>query len=189
MTIWATIPVGKREHYLPDLLDDLHGHNIVIINNHPGYTRYPGIHHVEDFGPINIYRWWNTGINYAEEHGATTVAVLNDDLRLPPNYLNTMHRYLTANNLAIVDTENSSNNGGAAWIMDLHYCLRLDERFRWWYGDTELFQRAHRRGLFGKLHVDGFTHLSPNGHLVADATLQELVNADTALYAQLTQEQ
>lgn len=186
-SIWIVVPVGKRHTYLPDLLNKLspfYG-KIVFINNKPDYSRYKGVHHVTDFGSPNIYRWWNTGIKYAEQHGAEYVAVLNDDITFDPYFIQTLHRFLVASDLAIVDVENSGNGGGAAWMMDLSYGLRLDERFQWWFGDTELFDRAKAMGKFQRLHVEGFHHMEPNGNLIAHPELQALVQQDEALYRSL----
>lgn len=182
--VWVTVPVGEREQYLPRLLMGLVDFydRIVFVNNHRDYSTYPGVHHVEDFGPTNIYRWWNVGINYAQRNGAEYVAVLNDDLEFDNDFIKAFHTYLVGNNLAVADMHNTGNGGGAAWIMDLSYGLRLDERYRWYYGDTELFNRAIEMGKFGKFVYDNFRHLNPNGHLVSDPKLGALVAEDEALY-------
>lgn len=186
-SIWIIVPVGERETYLPNLINKLsHFYGkIIFINNKLNYSRYQGVHHLPDFGPPNIYRWWNTGIKYAEQYGAQYVAILNDDLDFDPHFIQTLHRFLVANDLAIVDVENSGNGGGAAWMMNLSYGLRLDERFQWWFGDTELFDRAKAIGKFQRLHVDGFHHMEPNGNLIAYPELQTLVQQDEALYRSL----
>jgi len=186
-SIWVVVPVGERETYLPNLLNNLTQfyNKIVFVNNSPNYSRYPGVHHVKDFGPLNIYRWWNTGINYAEQYGAEYVAVLNDDTTFNPNFIQTLYRFLVANDLAIVDVENSGNGGGAAWMMDLSYGLRLDERFQWWFGDKELFDRAKAMGKFQRLHVDGFQHMKPNENLASNPQLQTLVQQDEDLYRRI----
>lgn len=182
--VWVTVPVGEREQYLPNLLAGLVDlrDRIVFVNNHTTYTKFPGVHHVEDFGPVNIYRWWNIGINYAQRNGAEYVAVLNDDLEFDNDFIRVFHTYLVGNNLAIADMYNSGNGGGAAWIMDLQYGLRLDERFQWWYGDTELFNRAIKMGKFGKFVYDRFRHLNPNGNLTEKPELMNLVRQDEELY-------
>lgn len=182
--VWVAVPVGEREQYLPNLLMGLVDYcdRIVFVNNHREYTRFPGVHHVEDYGPTNIYRWWNVGINYAQRHGAEYVAVLNDDLEFDTDFIRQFYTYLVGNDLAIADMHNSGNGGGAAWIMDLQYGLLLDERFQWWYGDTELFKRAMDMGKFGKFVYDRFRHLNPNGNLTENPGLMELVKQDEALY-------
>lgn len=182
--VWITVPVGKRENYLPGLLSGLEDFKdkIVFVNNDKQYRQFPGVHHVEDFGPINIYRWWNVGINYAQRNGAEYVAVLNDDLIFDNAFIPSIYKFLISGNLAIVDVLNSGNGGGSAWIMDLSYGLRLDERFQWWYGDTELFDRAINLGKFSKFTYNGFQHINPNGNLITNPMLQKLVDQDAELY-------
>ena len=188
--VWVTVPVGEREGYLPCLLAGLQDFKgrIVFVNNHRDYTEYAGVHHVEDYGPTNIYRWWNIGINYAQREGAEYVAVLNDDLEFDNGFIPAMYQHMTRHDLAIVDAENSGNGGGAAWMMDLRYGLRLDERYQWWYGDTELFDRARARAKYGKFHYPNFTHHNPNGHLIATPELGELVKQDADLYRRMNVE-
>lgn len=183
--IWVTAPIGERHSYIPGLLaglEDFRG-RIVFVNNHPTYTKFPGVHHVEDFGPLNIYRWWNVGINYAQRDGAEYVAVLNDDLEFDPGFLPAMHKHMVKHDLAIVDLENSGNGGGAAWMMNLKYGLRLDERYRWWYGDTDLFHRAGSR--YGKFYYPDVIHHNPNGNLISNPYLQKLVEEDANLFREL----
>jgi len=186
--IWVTVPIGKRENYIPGLLSGLENFSdrIIFVNNSPGYTRFSNVHHIEDFGEINIYRWWNTGINYAYDNGAEYVAILNDDVVFDNLFISSICEFLIINKLAIVDVLNSGNGGGSAWIMDLSYNLRLDERFRWWYGDTELFDRARKMNKFGKFVYKGFNHISPNGNLTENKMLQSLVNQDKELFNNLS---
>jgi GT2 family glycosyltransferase len=122
------------------------------------------------------------GINYAQRDGAEYVAVLNDDVEFDNGFIPAMLDHLVRHDLAVVDMDNSGNGGGAAWIMDLKYGMRLDERYRWWYGDTELFDRAKAQGRFGKFTYPGFGHLNPNGNLTTNPELMELVRQDTDLY-------
>lgn len=186
--LWITIPVGSREKYLPDLLvslKDFHS-RIVFVNNVAGYTKYDNVHHIEDFEDINIYRWWNKGIDFAEKQGAEYVAVLNDDLMFDHTFIPSLYNYLVRNKLAIADTDRSNNGGGAAWLMDLSFNLRLDERFRWWYGDTELFDRAKHVYKFEKFVPGYFKHLHPNGSLDSRDDLQEIALQDRELYKKIS---
>jgi len=182
--VWIVIPVGKRETYLPGLLESLREfkNRIVFINNYPNYTKYENVHHLEDFEDLNIYRWWNKGINFAEKHGARYVAVLNDDLKFDSSFIPSLFDFLTKNNLAIADTDRSNNNGGAAWMMDLSYSMRLDERFRWWYGDTEIFDRARRINKFNKFVPGNFEHIHANENLVSRPDLQQICSEDAEVY-------
>lgn len=178
---WIVVPVGPREKYLRGLIDavpDYEG-RIVFVNNHEGYSRFDEVHHLEDFGSTNIYRWWNEGMDYADHNGARYAVVLNDDLDFDQEFVDSMVDELVSSEMAIVDCLGSGNNGGAAWATDLSYALRADERYRWWYGDTELFERANNFGKFKKISPKGkFKHLEPNELMFSDQALQDIARED-----------
>jgi hypothetical protein len=185
--IWVVVAVGKREKYLKNLLDKLihYKGRIVFVNNVEGYKKFSGVHHIEDFEDINIYRWWNKGIDYAEKNGAKYVAILNDDLDFDENFVKNMHSKMRLYKYAIVDTANSGNGGGSAWMMDLTYGLRLNEEFRWWYGDTEIFNRARKMKKFGHYSSKNFKHLEPDAQTKANKELLRLVKKDENIFKRL----
>lgn len=186
--LWIVIAVGEREKYLQTLIKNLdkYKNNIIFINNHLNYTKFDLIHHIEDFNGINIYRWWNLGIKYAESMGAKYVAILNDDLEFDENFIDSLFNHLKQNDFAIVDMENSGNNGGSAWIMNLSYNFRLDERFRWWYGDTFIFDQAKKINKFSKFAYNNFKHLEPNWNLInSNGYLQQLIDEDCRIYHEM----
>ena len=85
--LWVVIPTRDDHPELLAALVDGCGvprERIVLVNtgDHP-VSRYR-TRVVTDRGQVNIQRWWNRGIDYAEAMGATHVAVLNDDVRLAP---------------------------------------------------------------------------------------------------------
>jgi hypothetical protein len=186
-SVWIIIAVGKREKYLENLLSKLvdYEERIVFINNSKGYKKFKGVHHIEDFKDINIYRWWNKGIDYAEKNGAKYVVILNDDLDFDRNFVKNLYSKLRLYGHAIVDTANSGNGGGAAWIMDLSYKFRLNESFRWWYGDTEIFSRAKKIKRFGRYASKNFKHLEPNTQTSENKILLELIKEDEKVYNSL----
>lgn len=182
---WIVVAVGPREKYLAGLLSALEEYSgrIVFVNNSENYSRFDGVHHVEDFGDTNIYRWWNKGIDYADWNGASHVAVLNDDIECDNSFVKDLFRQLKSGSNAIVDCLNTGNNGGAAWAMDLSYGMRADERFRWWYGDTELFERASAMGKFKKISPKGkFSHLEPNELMFSSQRLQDTAREDANIF-------
>jgi hypothetical protein len=182
--VWIVVPVGKREKYLEGILESTSAYHgrLVFVNNSPEYTRYSGVNHLEDFSDVNIYRWWNSGIRYAKERGAKYVVVLNDDLKFDDRYVPSIIDFLVTGSYAIVDTDNSGNNGGAAWALDLGYNLWLNEGFKWWYGDTEIFDRARKMGKFAKFSYANFAHLEPNGSMGQNPEISRLVEDDRRLY-------
>ena len=138
--IWVVIPIGSREQYLSNVIAKLHKYHgrIVIVNNKPGYTKFDNVNHIEDFAGININRWWNNGIKYAEANGAKYVYIVNDDVDFPDDFVEKMYQAMVASNLDVLDTENTGNGGGSSWMLRLDSGLRLDEDFNWYYGDTFL---------------------------------------------------
>lgn len=188
--VWIVIPVGSREEYLKNLIEKLINFSgrIVFINNAKGYTKFPGVHHMEDFGELNIYRWWNKGIRYAKDSGAKYVLVLNDDIEFENSFIEEMYSLISESDMAIIDVENSDNGGGAAWIMNTSYNFFANESFRWWYGDTELFDRAKKINKFQRTRVlSDFKHLCPNDLMFLNQQLQDLAREDAETYTRLTE--
>ena len=102
--IFMTIPTaGDRTDLLNGLIADsgLPRSQIIIIATRPALTFPEGIRVIEDLGPPNIQRWWSLGIAAAEDLGATTVAVLNDDVRITPETLPALDAALRETGAAI----------------------------------------------------------------------------------------
>ena len=147
-----------------------------------------GCHIVEDFGEVNIHRWWNTGIDYAQARGATHVLVMNDDVNIDHDAIPRLLAAMVETGAAIA----SPGDGGlfigrdpywrvlngACWLLDLSKGLRPDERFRWWYGDNDLDMRARtEHGGVVSIRVH-FTHLHANELTAASPELQAIAEAD-----------
>lgn len=187
-SLWIVVPIGAREIYIENLLLKLSDFKdrIVFVNNNEGYTKFDSVHHVEDFEEINIYRWWNKGILYAKSQGAKYVAVLNDDIDFDLTFIPQLYSHLVNNNLAIVDTDNTGNGGGVAWVMDLSFGLLLNEHFRWWYGDTEIFDRAKKLKKFARIKATGhFVHHEPNNLMHENQVLTNMSFVDATYYNRL----
>ena len=187
-SLWIIVPVGSREIYLKNLIEKLDNfkNRIVFVNNHIGYTEFDSVHHLEDFGEINIYRWWNKGILYAKSRGAKYVAVLNDDIDFDSSFIPQLYSHLIDKKMAIVDADNTGNGGGAAWIIDLSYGLLLNDHFRWWYGDTEIFDRAKQINKFAKVKASGyFIHHEPNNLMHENESLASASFEDAIYYNRL----
>ena len=178
--VWIVIPVGPREKYLLNLLKKLNKFTgrIVFINNHKGYNKYYGVHHLEDFENINIHRWWNKGIEYAKDRGAKYVVVLNDDLDFDENFIEDLYNFNYKNNYVI---SNVSSAPGAAWILDLKYNIRADENLKWWFGDRKIFEEAQALGGVGSYNPEYFIHFEPDNQTTSNQILLDLAIED-AIY-------
>jgi hypothetical protein len=185
--LWIVIAVGPREKYLSSLLNKLNSFKgrIVFVNNNKPYKKFDGVHHIEDFEEVNIHRWWNKGINYAKDMGATHVAIINDDLDFSKDFISEMYDFVIKNNYLVCDVGNSGNGGGAAFIIDLSSGFMMEESLRWWYGDTLLFDRAKKVKRFGRFNHPSFKHFEPNKQMIESGFLSELTHNDKKQYSKL----
>lgn len=200
--LYAVIPSGHRPVELADLIHDLvdyGGVRVIIVDT--GYDRitisHPNVVVLQDREkPINIQRWWNTGLRAAYHYQEVmspsdefTVAVLNDDLRVPPRFVERLddalqmsaaaaacpttlldqHRIFVVNTLV-----NQPRMLGYAFALRGSLKLLADEDFVWWYGDNDLDWRC--RELGGVVHVggawEGFAHLYPDSTTVGELAEQ-----------------
>lgn len=124
--------------------------------------------------PPRLYLFWNmaftTAQRVAEDQGQAewNVAVLNDDTALPPSWATVIGTELRRSPAAIAcGSEDRSRKTSTlktqparfprmtphAFIMKGEIGLRADERFSWWWGDTDLDAQAAMSG--GVLIVPG----------------------------------
>lgn len=201
---FAVIPTHDRPAELRQTISslDLPPERILVIDN----ASTPPVAGVaaqvvrDEEQPPNISRLWNIGLDWAHEQAAGekyAVAVLNDDLVLPPGFLDAMTGALNRYGAAIAYPDRSGDNPdwhnteqgpvlkphrmtGYAFVVDGQANLRADERFRWWYGDDDLEWRAQAAG--GTVRVGGVTveHLYSNASTYGSPVL----NAQTEVDAQ-----
>lgn len=177
--VWVTVPTAGRDT-LAAAIDStgIPRDRTVIVKTAPDAALPDGCHVIEDLGDINIHRWWNTGMDYAEAYGATHVLVINDDVLLDtstvPTLLDAMDGRAAigspgAGGIFEGDLPEWRVMNGACWLLDLATGLRADERYRWWYGDNDLDWRARTqhggvasvRCYFQHLHANELTAASP----------------------------
>ena len=184
--VWLTVPTAGRDT-LTAAIDStgIPRDRTVIVATAPDAIRPEGCHVVEDFGEINIHRWWNAGLDYAQAHGATHVLVINDDVLLDettvPALLDGMEGRAAigspgAGGIFEGDLPEWRVMNGACWLLDLATGLRADERYRWWYGDNDLDWRARTehggvasvRCYFQHVHANELTAASPELMRITD---------------------
>lgn len=167
----------------------------------------PDIDHVitDDEQPPNLSRLWNRGLDrahgYAVINGATRwdTLVLNDDFIAGPGFVDRLQNALRADHAVIASpyafgpgaTERvdvyqqigtlrglDTRMAGFAFMIRGESGLRLDERFRWWYGDDDLSQQACAAG--GRVVVHGLTwdHRRPDQQTHARPELMEQAGRD-----------
>ena len=126
-----------------------------------------GFIHIVRIPGQSIYKTWNMGMDRAHELG-TACVILNDDIILSPGSLKVAEDILVAScwtepPLMLVGLEHLSTGplsgvrevtgtfrtggfGGFAFAVNPARCPRVDERFRWWYGDDDLAERIKAVG-------------------------------------------
>lgn len=192
--IFLVVPTAGRDTLAP-LVDScgLPRDHVVIVSTRPGTVTPDGCRVLEDFGPVNIQRWWNRGIALAESYGARYAAVLNDDVEIDATTIPALVEALDGPVLASPGGPSRSTNpnkeirltiDGACWALDLSVPLRLDEKYRWWFGDNDLDWRA-RRDFGGTVRVPvPYRHVHPNDLTSMSPELQRLADMDARTWMQ-----
>lgn len=134
---------------------------------------------IDDFGPVNIHRWWNTGLDVLQTRYAL---VVNDDVSLPPDAPAEMVDRLQRDDAWLCGADPVAMTGWC-WMLDLTSPLRPDERFRWFFGDNDLWLRAGQAGKLTGLNV-GAVHHHANEATAASPELADVIRADEALFRQ-----
>jgi len=194
--LFMTVPTaGNRMHLLSALIDQcgLLREHIVIVATRPGVDFPEGTISIEDFGSPNIQRWWKSGIEEARSRGATSVAVVNDDISITPETLPALEQALLSTGAAIASPSRPEYRTGlhkrplipyeprlwgSLWVLRLDSGLRPDPGYVWWYGDNDLDIRA-RRDHGGVVLVDvEYQHLHPGEGTAASEELRAQTDID-----------
>ena len=190
VNLWVTLPTAGRDTLQAALANTgVAADHTVIVTTAKGVKVSRDYHVVADRGPINIHRWWNRGIAYAEANGATHVAVINDDTLLHPMSLRALCDLLVLNEATIASPGAAAAHvtdpnlpgrvlNGACWVLDLASGLRPDESYRWWYGDDDLDLRARRDHNGVLTYPVPFVNLHHTETTYASPALQALARAD-----------
>ena len=198
--LFLTIPTaGSHPELLSALINDsqLPRQQIVIIQTRPGIALPVGVVGIEDFGPPNIQRWWKRGIEESVARGASMVAVLNDDISIPPGSLQNLAKELIRSGATIASPSRPPKPDGVHrrplvpyeprlwgcyWILDASSGLLPDTGYSWWFGDNDLDIRA-RRDYSGVLNFNvPYEHFFPGEGTGNSPELQKLVAEDTLRY-------
>src|SRR3990170_5121606 len=185
----AVIPSNGRP-YLEQCVSSLREQveRIIVVANGPLSNlmsqTIEGVTYIQDPEPdLNISRWWNIGIDFAESMAYPAeqwnTLVVNDDVIACHNLVETLSREMRLNTSVLAYPNQHDNHRFLhrnAGPVDLHhritgYCymlrgeakLRIDDRFVWWAGDDDLDWNARRMG--GSLLVPWckVQHQAPNG--------------------------
>ena len=185
LKVWLTIPTGKDRGYLNNIIKDsqIPLDQIVIVHTIESEP-IEGVRNVWDLDPPNIQRWWNRGIDIARANGGDYIAVLNDDLLLENNPINTIAQAMRDNDAILGFPHPHSGNGltrvaGYCWVLDLKSGLRTDETLRWYFGDDDMLLQAIAVGKVINVpavvhHLHGVTATNSSKYLVTLAKIDQV---------------
>lgn len=196
--IYATVPTrGDHLDLLANLVSNsqLPLENFIVVRTAECLTP-PGVSVVDVFDTLNIQRWWNAGIQSAELAGANFIAVLNDDITIAPGTIQRMVEAARTTGATIVTSGITPRVfksrfpirkvlDGSIWLLDLKSDLRPDERFRWWFGDSDLDIRARRDHHGISVVPLDYEHLHAGVRTSQSVELLELTVSDRAEFRRL----
>jgi glycosyltransferase involved in cell wall biosynthesis len=206
----GVVATHNRPAELRRLLDAIvpQCHAVVIIDNAStppvdiGDGRWPHIIRDEE-QPPNLSRLWNVGIDWAREYVrggdyvGHDVAVFNDDAVPPPGWWDAVSRLMRAHGAAAAcsdpygaqaypvlklkpDADIMARMTGWAFMLRGEVGLRLDEDYRWWWGDTQLDWDARAAG--GMLVVPGYRVENTLANTSTTGPLAEQAGLDRATF-------
>lgn len=119
----------------------------------------------DDTQPVNLSNLWNQGLDWVEldarrmGYEQWDVAILNDDVLVPPGWFVDLQTQMRAINAAAGCSGNSLHvlhdpvpvplhmrMTGWAFMLRGELGLRADEQFTWWFGDSDLDWMARLAG-------------------------------------------
>jgi GT2 family glycosyltransferase len=218
MKTYVVVPTHNRPDELRVLLASLQmpRDQVLVIDNAstppvvpgPDGRRWPDDHVIDAHvvrdveQPPNLSRLWNRGIDWAADLACGephAVAVLNDDVVMPPLALDQLVSVLQQTGAAIAFPDQHRHGGllhrvvpgpvplnermtGYCFVLRGGIGLRADERFRWWFGDDDLEWRAIEFG--GTVRVGGVTvqHLHPDRSTRTKPELEWQTHYDRAAF-------
>ncbi|MEA2594244.1 MAG: hypothetical protein QOF01_713 [Thermomicrobiales bacterium] len=199
---YAVIPVRDRHELTLALLDQLGlpPDRVIVLDNDsrvPAREALSGVARIVEHGVRNLSQIWNLGLDLvaAECPGPHNVAVLNNDLEVPPGFLDGLAAGLRVRPdhlIAYPDEQGHLQPGvchasgrmtGFAFMLRGEAGLRADPQFAWWYGDDDLAYQARTRGKVVRVGGVGVRHLAPNAATVADPELAAITADDRTRFA------
>jgi GT2 family glycosyltransferase len=195
--LWAVIPSKERRTELFALVARLLNDDVNVVIVDTGYeprldfAETDRVHIIRFVDRLNISFWWNVGLGYvaASENfsGDYVVAVLNDDVIVPPQFVQRLATAIGQYNVVAAFPDVYGLNADYALTWPVRDGLRMsgfafalsgkagimaDERFVWWYGDNDIEYQARQKGgavLVGGLKIQ---HLYPNSTTTAELAQQ-----------------
>jgi hypothetical protein len=199
---FAVIPTNGRDcldQCLQAIVDQVD--EIILIDTTGGVPPWlPYNIVIDDTAPINISRWWNWGLNMAAEIAATRssyeVAIINDDVIVPPGWFDAV-----ATGLRKFDCAAACSGGypgvsdsvllnpvavpletrmqGFAFMLAGEKGLRANEDLHWYFTDDYIDWESRKLGGMNMIGGYPVEHLYPNGQLTPHLARQVARDAQT----------
>lgn len=214
MKSYAVVTTHNRNRMCQDLVRQLTDEEVevVVVDNASAQPFRSNVARViHDWTqPPNLSAFWNMGLNYTHmsherswEIDDYVVAVLNDDLVLPPRFVQTLGEAIKESgcDIAFPDQFGVGSNvinqkppgtcqdltrrmTGFAFAIKGSSGLRADTSLRYWYGDDDLEMQARQKNgliLVGGLKVN---HLDENGFFSKSPALQRQAERDRVTFVE-----
>lgn len=212
---FAVITTRNRHELLAQAIASLeHDVHVVIVDNasDPPVSIGPSMHgrsvlRYEEWPP-NLSHAWNLGLNRVSDIAQRAdlaewdVAVLNDDIVLPPRWLSTLSDAMRAERrvgLAHVDLTRTVGEPlvnripgpvpletritGYAFLLRGEAEMRFDETLRWWYGDDDMDWRCRAAGGVMRVPYQPVVHFHPSESTNKHAELGAQAGIDRETFA------
>ena len=197
--LFLTVPTrGGRPELLNSLLESsgLPSSQVILIRTSKEAALPSGPVIIDDFGPINIQRWWNVGLSAAAAAGATTVAVANDDLSISKGALQDLAVALAASGASLATPGRRyrlwhrgwpfvRRLDGSLWVTSTRSSIRPDEEFHWAFGDDDLDIRCRLLGRGVVTVPIDASNVHHNEESMRDPMLRELSERDWQTFRRL----
>lgn len=214
---YAVIPTHNRPDDLQACIDSIGPQvDYVIVIDNASYPPADPIFTKDTLGlivrdpqqPPNLSALWNIGIAMAnhlegtnldeyEEFNDFWIAILNDDVIVPPEWMDRMVYELRETPASVACTDPHATSGpprhyqtpltsvmnrmvGWAFVLDGADGIMADERLRWWYGDTAIDVMARRK--YGTVIVPGPAVINRYANLSTTGILAEQAGKDRATF-------
>lgn len=131
---------------------------IIFVNKVAGYAEHDGVVHLEDFGDISIYRYWNSGLDHAVANGADAVILTNGVIDFDPFIIKDAHDEFVSSGKEVINIAD-----GAMLLVSAASSVRADEQFQIWFGDNDLYRTADSVTGYSRSEYSGFNYIvDPN---------------------------
>lgn len=162
---------------------------------------------IENDGPLNLSKKWNHGLDLAagtawlNHETEWNVAILNDDLKVGPDFLGLLGAGLRSRKdigvtypniehpLKVGEVGRTQGDGGdgrtlTGWAFMLRgeEGFRFDEQFEWWYGDSDLEKQVRASGRWAAA-VGGCEAVHLNATQSTRGELLQVAKDDEARFA------